>query len=123
MSRARIYGYSISTWTRTVQMTCIEKGIDHELVPIAYGSAEHAALHPFMRIPVLEVDGATITETLAITGYLDEAFPGPSLQPGDAQDRTRMRMWMSLCGDYLYRDVVRTIPRDQIGRASCRERV
>ena len=24
-----------------------------------------------------------------------------------------MRMWMSLCGDYLDRDVVRTIPRDR----------
>lgn len=71
----RIYGYPVSTWTRTVWMTCIEKGIDHELVPIAYGSAEHAALHPFLRVPIIDVGGRTLTETLAITGLLDETFP------------------------------------------------
>ena len=95
-------------------MTCIEKGIDHELVPIAYGSAEHAALHPFLRIPIIEVAGTTLTETLAITGLLDETFPGPPLQPGDGVARARMRMWMSLCSDYLYRDVVRGIPRNRV---------
>jgi glutathione S-transferase len=110
----RIYGYPVSTWTRTVWMTCVEKGIDHELVPIAYGSAEHAALHPFLRIPIIEVAGTTLTETLAITGLLDETFPGPSLQPGDGAGRARMRMWMSLCSDYLYRDVVRGIPRSRV---------
>jgi glutathione S-transferase len=55
----RIYGYPVSTWTRTAWMTCIEKGIEHELVPIAYGSDEHAALHPFMRIPIIEPSRST----------------------------------------------------------------
>jgi glutathione S-transferase len=111
----RIHGYPVSTWTRTVQMTCIEKGIDYELVPVAVGSGEHAALHPFLRMPILETGGTTIVETLAITGYLDEAFPGPSLQPEGHAERMRMRMWMGLCSDYVFRDVVRTIPR---GRAA-----
>jgi glutathione S-transferase len=48
-------------------------------------------------------------------GYLDEAFDGPALQPGDLASRTLMRTWMSRCGDYVFRDVVRTIPR---GRAA-----
>ncbi len=94
-------------------MTCVEKGIDYELMPIAYGSAEHAVLHPFMRIPILEVDGTAIFESLAINCYLDEVFPGPSLQPEDDLARVRMRTWMGLCGDYLFRDVVRAIPRDR----------
>ena len=92
-------------------MTCVEKGVAYELVPVAYGSDEHAALHPFRRMPVLEHDGAVITEGLAIMGYLDEAFDGPALQPGDVANRTLMRTWMSRCGDYVFRDVVRTIPR------------
>jgi glutathione S-transferase len=114
MSSVRIYGYPVSTWTRTVWMTCIEKGIEHELVPIAYGSSAHAALHPFLRIPAVEVDGTVLTETLAITGLLDEEFPGPSLQPGGGVARARMRMWMSVCADYLFRDVVRGIPRNRM---------
>jgi glutathione S-transferase len=59
-------------------------------------------------MPILEVG-----ETLAATGYVDEAFPGPSLQPGDVAGRTAMRTWMGVCGDYLFRQVVRGIPRDR----------
>jgi len=109
----RIHGYLISTWTRTVCMTCIEKGIDYELVPVAYGSEAHGELHPFRRMPILETGGTRIIETLAITGHLDEAFPGPPLQPEEAAARTGMRTWMAICGDYLFRDVVRAIPRDR----------
>ncbi|MEA2297501.1 MAG: glutathione S-transferase [Solirubrobacteraceae bacterium] len=109
----RIHGYPISTWTRTVVMTCIEKGIDHELVPVDRGSPRHGELHPFHRMPILETGAATIIETLAITGYLDEAFPGPPLQPADPLERARMRTWMGICADYLFRDVVRAIPRER----------
>ena len=113
MTTLRIHGYLVSTWTRTVCMTCVEKGLEYELVPIAYGSADHAAMHPFTRIPVLEHDGRIITEGLAITGYLDEAFDGPALQPADLDGRTRMREWLSRCADYAFRDVVRKIPRNR----------
>ena len=92
-------------------MTCIEKGVEYELVPIAYGSADHTAMHPFGRIPVLEHDGKIITEGLAITSYLDETFDGPALQPADLDGRTRMREWLSRCADYAFRDVVRNVPR------------
>jgi glutathione S-transferase len=109
----RIYGHPVSTWTRTACMTCFEKGIDYVLVPVAYGSAEHVARHPFSRMPILEVGDTRIIETLAITGYLDDAFPGPRLTPEDAVERANMRMWMGICGDYLFRDVVRGIPRER----------
>jgi glutathione S-transferase len=92
-------------------MTCIEKGIPYELVPVPYGTAEHGALHPFLRIPILESDGVTFAESLAITGYLDEAFAGPALQPEGHAARARMRTWMGVCSDYVFRDVVRAIPR------------
>jgi glutathione S-transferase len=94
-------------------MTCVEKGIVYELVPVPYGTDEHGQMHPFRRMPILEIDGQMIVETLAITGSLDEAFAGPALQPEDPAERTRMRTWMGVCADYLFRDVVRGIPRDR----------
>jgi glutathione S-transferase len=109
----RIHGYPVSTWTRTLRMTCAEKGLAYELVPVPYGSEEHGALHPFRRIPILEVGETVIFETLAATGYVDEAFDGPSLQPADPARRATMRTWMGVCGDYLFRQVVRGIPRDR----------
>jgi glutathione S-transferase len=94
-------------------MTCIEKGLDYELVALARGSAEHSRLHPFARMPILEHDGRHITEGLAITSYLDEAFDGPVLQPADLDRRTRMREWMSQSADYAFREVVRLVPRNR----------
>ncbi len=93
-------------------MTCVEKGVAYELVPVPYGTDAHGELHPFRRMPILEVGGLFVVESLAITGYLDEAFPGPSLQPTDVVLRARMRTWMGVCADYLWRDVVRGLPRD-----------
>src|ERR1700709_639951 len=65
-------------------MTCAEKSLAYELVPVPYGSEEHGALHPFRRIPILEVGETVIFETLAATGYVDEAFDGPSPPPAGA---------------------------------------
>jgi glutathione S-transferase len=113
MSRARIHGYLISTWTRTACITCVEKGVEYELVPVKRGGDEHRAMHPFARMPVLEHDGRFIAESLAVTGYLDEAFPGPPLLPADPAQRTRVREWQGLCADYGFREVVRTVPRDR----------
>jgi len=73
----RIHGYLISTWTRSACMTCLEKGGTYELVPVARGGAEHLAMHPFARMPVLEADGLLIPEGLAVMGHLDETLPGP----------------------------------------------
>jgi glutathione S-transferase len=113
MADVRIHGFLLSTWVRTACMTCVEKGVDYELVPLNRGSAEHAAMHPFTRMPVLEHDGRFVIEALAVVGYIDEAFDGPALQPDDLGGRTRMREWLSLGADYVYREVVRTVPRDR----------
>jgi glutathione S-transferase len=113
MAGVRIHGFLLSTWVRTACMTCLEKGVDYELIPLNRGSAEHAAMHPFTRMPVLEHDGRSVIEALAVVGYIDEAFDGPALQPDDLDGRTRMREWLSLGADYVYREVVRTVPRDR----------
>jgi glutathione S-transferase len=113
MPDVRIHGFLLSTWVRTACMTCVEKGVEYDLVPLNRGSEEHVAMHPFTRMPVLEHDSRFIIEALAVVGYIDEAFDGPALQPADVDGRTRMREWLSICADYVYRDVVRTIPRDR----------
>lgn len=111
MAAVLIYGFPVSTWTRTVRMVCVEKDLEYELLPVAYGSDEHGLLHPFRRMPIVEAGGRRLFETLAISGYLDEAFEGASLQPQDLDERALMRTWMAICSDYLFRDVVRGIPR------------
>jgi glutathione S-transferase len=87
-------------------MVCEEKGVSHELVPLEFKQPSHKALHPFLRMPVLEANGIVVNESLAISLYLDENFSGPPLQPDDPVRRARMFQWISSCSHYLYHEVV-----------------
>lgn len=106
MSIIKIHGFPQSTYVRTACMACIEKGVDYEVVPLAFREPSHAALHPFLRMPAMENGAVALFETLAIASYIDEAFDGPSLQPSNPVDAARMRQWISAGIDYLYEDLV-----------------
>lgn len=43
------------------------------------------------RVPCIEHDGFTLSESLAIHEYLDDAFPGPRLLPAGVRERARAR--------------------------------
>lgn len=49
------------------------------------------ALNPQALVPALEVDGAVLTQSLAIIEWLDEVQPGPRLIPDDPTDRAHVR--------------------------------
>jgi glutathione S-transferase len=94
-----------------VRLTLAEKGVPYELVEIdifAAGgpAADYAQRHPFGRIPAFEHDGFRLYETGAITRYIDEAFPGPPLQPADPKPRARINQILSILDNYLYRPLV-----------------
>lgn len=102
MSEVIVYGAPQSTYVRSARMTCAEKGVAHVNAPIAFGSPEHAALHPFRRIPVFRHGDFTLYETVAIQRYVDRVFDGPALQPADPVVCARMDQWLSIVNDYVY---------------------
>ena len=61
-----------------------------------------AARHRPWDAPVLEHDGFALSETAAITRYVDEAFPGPALQPADPRERARMAQVIALADHHLH---------------------
>src|SRR5262249_12100896 len=90
MASPVVYGHAYSTYTRTARLVLEEKGIEYELeeVDILQGAGQspaHLARQPFGKVPAFEHDGFRLYETIAITRYIDEAFPGPKLQPADAK--------------------------------------
>ena len=109
-----IYGFGPSTWTRTARIACAEKGVEHRLEPVDYGSDAHAALHPFRRIPVARIDGQELYETVAIVSYLDAVVAGPALLPADALERARVLGWFTAGVHYLYPDLVRALLGDDL---------
>ncbi|MDP6689087.1 MAG: glutathione S-transferase family protein [Alphaproteobacteria bacterium] len=108
-----LHGYTYSVYSRIPRMVCHEKGIAfdwREVDPFDDATPEsYGELHPFRRVPVLQHDGFTLYETGAISRYLDEAFPGPSLQPADIGQRARMAQIISIVDAYVYWPLVRQV--------------
>lgn len=87
-----VYGFPRSTFVNIIRLLLTHKGVAysfHDLEPVM-GKAEHLALHPFDRVPILKHGDLTVYETSAIAAYVDEAFGGARLTPDDAKGRARM---------------------------------
>lgn len=111
MERPRLFGADYSVYVRIVRLVLEEKGVGHELIPVDVFSpegppADHLERQPFGKIPSFEHDGFALYETGAITRYIDEAFPGPRLQPSEPRQRARMNQIISIADGYLYPHLV-----------------
>lgn len=106
MSKPTLYGPAYSTYTRSVRLALEEKSVDYDLVEVDFLSgempAEQVKRHPFAKVPAFEHDGFKLFEVSAIVRYIDEAFDGPSLQPGDTRNRARMNQIISILDSYTY---------------------
>ena len=88
-----------SPYVLSVYVALQEKGLPFTLKTVDLSSGEH--LQPSWqgyaltrRVPVLEIDGFELSESSAITEYLDERFAPPEwerLYPHDLQKRARAR--------------------------------
>ena len=112
MASVEIFGFAPSTYTRTARMACIEKGVAHTLLPLAFGEDSHRALHPFLKMPAMRHGACLLYETLAICDYIDEAFPGSALKPAATADRARMFGWVTAQIDYLYPALIHGLVAD-----------
>jgi glutathione S-transferase len=106
-----IYGPTYSTYTRTARLALEEKGVAYTLheVDTLNGEGqkpEHLARHPWGKVPVLEHDGFSLFETVAVARYVDEGFSGPSLQPADARQRARMAQICAVLDNYGWSPMV-----------------
>lgn len=106
-----LIGARYSVYTRIVRLALAEKGIPYRLEEVdvfAPGGPppNHLARQPFGRIPAFEHAGFVLYETGAIARYVDEAFPGPALQPAEANARARMNQVISIMDSYAFRTLV-----------------
>lgn len=99
-AHVRIFGTVISTYTRIVQITCEEVGQSHETIATAAQSPNNR--HPFGKVPVVEVDGLELIESVAIAQYIDNAHFDGALQPTDPAARAVMDKWIALANNYLF---------------------
>jgi glutathione S-transferase len=106
-----VYGASYSVYVRAVRLALEEKGVPYRLEPIDVFAetgppASLLERQPFGRIPAFEHDGFRLYEAGAIERYIDEAFPGPALQPSAPRERARVNQLIGILDSYAYRTLV-----------------
>ena len=95
MTKPVLYDYFRSSAAYRVRIALNLKGIDYESVPVnlaegAQKEAGYRARNPQGFVPMLEMDGHRLTQTIAIIDYLDAAVPEPRLVPADPVDRAHV---------------------------------
>jgi len=98
----KLIGTALSPYASRVMIAARFKGIDLPMEAPEEGPRSPAllALSPIGKIPVL-VDGPLVLpESDVIVAYLEERFPNPTLYPGDAPDRAKIRLVVRLMDTY-----------------------
>jgi maleylacetoacetate isomerase len=95
MPKPIFYEYWRSSAAYRVRIALNLKGIDYESrqVDLREGeqkSADYRALNPQGLVPMLEIDGQRLTQSLAIINYLDIRYPTPPLIPAAAAERAHV---------------------------------
>ena len=113
-----LHGFRYSVYVRIARIALAEKGLTYEHVEIDPFATdvpiEYLTLHPFKRVPVLVDGDFALYETEAITRYIDEAFPGPALQPSEPRQRARMAQIISIIDSYGYVPMVRQVAGERV---------
>jgi glutathione S-transferase len=91
----KIHGVPFSAHTRKVIIAALEKGLPYEIVPVIpltppQGWLDTSALG---LIPALQDGEFTLADSSVICQYLDRAYPGVTLYPGDARQYARV-LWI-----------------------------
>ncbi len=91
-----LHDFPLSSASYRVRIALNLKGLEYErrnyvLRSGDQRSPEYLALNPAGLVPTLEIDGLTLTQSLAIIEYLDERFPEPRLVSANMAERARHR--------------------------------
>ena len=92
----KLHNYFRSSASFRVRIALELKGLGYEYLAVHLPSGEqkkapYAQLSADALVPLLEVQGEHLSQSMAIIEYLDETHPTPALLPADALGRARVR--------------------------------
>lgn len=91
-----LHGYWRSGAAYRVRIALNLKGVPysqapHDLRKDEQRSPAFAKLNPQLMVPALEVEGAVLTQSVAILEWIEERYPSPPLLPGRLAERAQVR--------------------------------
>lgn len=95
MTRPLLHDYFRSSAAYRVRIALNLKGVQYDSASVDLRTGEQAgeayrSRNPQGLVPMLEIDGQSLTQSLAIIDYLDATRPEPRLIPHDAADRAHV---------------------------------
>lgn len=94
-----LHGYFRSSCSWRVRIAFALKGVEYDQVPVnlikdggQQLTQQYRTLNPMQQVPAVEIDGITLSQSLAVIQYIDETRPGPRLLPADPKKRAQVRM-------------------------------
>ncbi|MGD1934693.1 MAG: glutathione S-transferase family protein [Candidatus Phaeomarinobacter sp.] len=96
----KVHGTTMSPWVRRLITFLVEKDLAYELVnvvPLGEPDPDYLKISPLGKVPLLEVDGRYLPDSLSACTYLEDIRPDPALLPSDPWNKA----WMLWLCDYL----------------------
>ena len=96
----KVYGTLLSPWVRRLVAFIEEKGLEYDIVsvvPMGDPDPDFLKISPLGKVPVLEVNGRFLPDSLAACTLLEAEVPEPPLFPKAGWDEA----WMLWLCDYL----------------------
>jgi maleylacetoacetate isomerase len=92
----KLHNYFRSSASFRVRIALALKGLAYDYLPVHLARGDHklpdyTGISADGLVPLLEVDGERLSQSMAIIEYLDETHPAVPLLPGDAISRAKVR--------------------------------
>ena len=114
----RLFHVPLSPFCRKVRLSLAEKKVEVELVEERYWEKDPDFLrrNPAGKVPVLRMDGKTMSESAAICEYIEEKHPEPSLLPRGADGRYEVRRLVSWFDDKFHNEVTANLLYERVNK-------
>ena len=114
----KLYHVPLSPFCRKVRLVLAEKRLEVDLVEERYWERDPDFLrrNPAGKVPVLRIDGLTLSESAAICEYLDETYPSPALMPGNPRERAEVRRLVGWFDDSFFREVTVNVLYERVNK-------
>jgi glutathione S-transferase len=114
----RLYHFPLSPYCRKVRLSLAEKRIEVELIETRYWekAPEFLRRNPAGKVPILNIDGKTLTESAAINEYLEERYPTPPLMPNSTDGRYEVRRLVSWFDDKFHNEVTANLLYERVNK-------
>lgn len=119
----RLYHVPLSPFCRKVRLSLAEKKLDVELVEERYWERDSDFLrrNPAGKVPILKIDGLTLSESSAVCEYIEERHPDPPLLPQDLAGRHEVRRLVGWFDDKFHNEVTSKLLYERVNKKITKE--